>query len=126
MEAIRWGRERSFGQLFSAAFSMASAHRRWLVPLVVTVSAPQLALMVAGQGYALRDPERLAHMISRGDWDVLYDLAGTLAVFGAVWLVLAIACSLFLHSALYGALAAAGRGEPLSLGMAYREGLRRF
>src|SRR5579871_4117949 len=126
MDALRWGRERTFGQLFAAGFGMANAHRRWLVPLVVTCTVPHLALMIAGQNYALRDPERLARMIRNSSWESMERMISAMVTFGIIWLTVVIISSLFMQSSLFGTLVAAGRGEPLSLGLAFREGLRNF
>ncbi len=130
MENTRWGRPRSFGQLFGAAFGMANAHRRWLIPLVVVSMTPYLALLASGvavgAGFLLRDPERLTRIIQRGDLETLGGMAVAFGVFGTLTVLLATAGQIFLHAGAFGTLAAAGRGETVTLGLALREGLRRF
>ncbi|MSP59921.1 MAG: hypothetical protein EXR72_06200 [Myxococcales bacterium] len=120
-----WGRERTFGQLFGAAFGMFNAHTRWLVPLVVTAAVPGITWsLIAMNFFGMGDPNRMVQRMLRSSHPG--SMLGMFMIHLLISMVIMVAAQSFTHAAIFGTLTAAGRGEPLSLGLAFDRGLRGF
>jgi hypothetical protein len=107
---------------------MLLAHARWLVPLTICCAVPQLVLTFTARGLFAFDRGRTVEtmMHSWNRTELLLPLAISLAIFGGLWVLLMIVSQLFFGAALFSSLGAAGRGEPLSLGLAFERGLASF
>lgn len=120
-----WGRERALGQLFTDAFRLFLANRGWAVRVAMIGTLVSVACELAGIHFVGKGNPDWTEPVTRawvrglptpdGFWTVVFltFLAGTLA-------------TAFVRSAVFGTLAALGRGRSSGTGGAIRIGLEGF